>query len=134
MSAHYDTEHCTVTYDAGKRTVILAWKKFAKGDDFKNALEAGLELVKKKGAKRWVGDCQNLGPIAPADQKWVNEDWFPRLLGTGMQRMAVIIPKSALSKMAVDQIMTKVEGTDFVSCNFGDFDEGASWVTERKAA
>lgn len=131
---YFESDVVTVDYDAASRTVSLAWKKFAKGDDFHEGLEKGFELVQKKGARRWVGDCKHLGPVAPTDQEWVNTDWCPRLLGAGVNRMAVIIPSSALSRMAVNSIMTKVEGTDFVSCNFDDRAEGHAWVQERLAA
>ncbi len=130
----YEQEYVKVFWDADTEAVHLVWKGFVNGEQLRDGLEAGLRLVREHGAKRWVGDCKLLGPLGKGDQAWVNTDWFPRLLGTGLERMAVIIPQKMIASMAVESIMQEIEGTALVTCHFGDYAEGCEWVASDRAA
>ena len=39
--------------------------------------------------------------MSPEDQKWVQDVWMPRSLRVGMRYSAVVLPKSALSKLTL---------------------------------
>jgi hypothetical protein len=132
---YFESDVVVVTWEAEQRAVLLAWKGHAKGEKFRQGLDKGLELVKQHGAARWIGDCTLLGVLSQEDQDWTNTNWFPRLLQTPVSRMAVLIPKSALTRMSVDSILSKVEGTNLTTCYFSDLAEARGWVVDvRKAA
>ena len=125
---YFDEPYLAIHWDATTRCVVMEWKRFARSKDFRLGLEKGLELVKKKATGKWLADMRNMGVLSQADQNWSNEDWFPRALAAGINRMALIVPSSTLSKMAVDAIMSKVEGTDLETAYFDDVEKAKKWL------
>ncbi|MBM4784381.1 MAG: hypothetical protein GQE15_42495 [Archangiaceae bacterium] len=88
----FESDCVSVQFDAEINTIHLSWKRFAKGAEFKEALEQGLTAAKKFKATGWIGDVQYLGVVDEADTQWVNGDWFPRLLSqSALTHMAVIV-------------------------------------------
>jgi hypothetical protein len=106
----------------------MEWKSYALGDQFRTGLEKGLELVKKQAARKWLADMRRMGVVSAANQKWSNEDWFPRALTAGINRMALVVPTSTLSQMSVDAIMSKVEGTNLETAYFDNVEEAKGWL------
>ena len=42
-------------------------------------------------------------------QKWVETDWFPRVIQNGVTNFALIIPSSALAKMSINRLDEHIE-------------------------
>jgi hypothetical protein len=82
--------------------------------------------LKKTG--RWLADLRNLGPIAPDDQQWSNEDWFPRAIAGGVRWMALVAPKRVVAKMAVWTIMSKVADRSLVTAYFDELPAAREWL------
>jgi hypothetical protein len=122
----FESRVASVEWRADISAVELRWKTFAKGDEFKEALNKGLELAQMKGAKKWLGDTSQMSAIAPEDQQWSNTDWFPRALAAGLQKMAVVMPKSALAKMSVQSIINKFDTMELR--NFVDKADAVEWL------
>lgn len=50
---YYDSPDITVDWDEQTKSVVMKWKGFVSGEDFRGEVEKGLELIKaKQGAKR----------------------------------------------------------------------------------
>ncbi len=125
---YLDKPYLTIHWDENVKCPILEWKTFARSSEFRDALETGLKLVKEKRARRWLADMRNMGTVSVADQTWSNEDWFPRALAAGINRMALVVPKSTLAKMSVDTIMSKVEGANLETAYFDNIEEAKQWL------
>jgi hypothetical protein len=67
--------------------------------------------------------------IKQSDQEWVNQDWMPRVLAAGLRRMALVIPKSGLALMNVQEIMSRVPGTKLDVAYFATIDEAREWLS-----
>lgn len=134
MTLFFESDVVTVHWDASAQAVVLAWKKFPRSKGFKAGLEKGLELVKQKRATRWIGDVRQMKLLKPDDQRWVHEDWLPRLMAAGMKRMAVIIEPKALLAMSVEGAMQGSEEAGLVSLHVDNFEDAVAFVTQRKAA
>ncbi len=46
----------------------------------------------------------------------------------GINRMALIVPKSAVANIGVKNIMTKVEGTDLETAYFDNIEKAKAWL------
>jgi hypothetical protein len=125
---HFDAEYLTVHWDTAVQCAVMEWKRYAVSGEFRTGLEKGLELVKQKRARKWLADMRHMGVVSPADQKWSNEDWFPRALAAGIHKMALIVPKSTLAQMSVDTIMSKVPGTDLETAYFDGVEKAKEWL------
>ncbi|MCU0700405.1 MAG: hypothetical protein MUC96_28170 [Myxococcaceae bacterium] len=124
----FESDCVVVSYEPEIQTIHYSWKRFAKGAEFKEALEQGLEGAQKFKATGWIGDVQQLGVVDEADTQWVNTDWFPRLLsGSSISFMAVIVGPRAITKMSVGAIMSKVAGK-LTNKYLGTVEEAREWI------
>jgi hypothetical protein len=126
----FESRVASVIWNADLEAVELRWKMFAKGEEFKEALNQGLELVRQKKAAHWLGDTSDMSAIPLEDQEWVNTNWFPRAISSGIKRMAVIVPKSAIAKMSVQNIVSRFNTLEVH--NFGEKSEAAQWLKSQE--
>ena len=127
---HKEYPFITIHWDEEISTVIMEWTKFAISARFRRALNEGLDLLIEKGSHRWLADLRGLGPVGPEDQKWSNEDWFPRGIAGGITCMALVVPISILSRMSVDAIMQKVDQANLAVHYFDSVEEARQWLAE----
>jgi hypothetical protein len=112
----------------------MNWHSFAQGDTFRNGLDTGLELIKKKGAKNWIADLREMGTVADDDQEWSNNNWFPRALETSLTSMAIIKPESFVASMSVENIMEEIGEGDLTTHYFDNRADAEQWLKEQTAA
>jgi hypothetical protein len=65
-----------------------------------------------------------MGTVADSDQRWSNEEWFPRALDS----MAIIQPESVVANMSVDNIMEQVGDGGITTHYFDNRDEAEAWL------
>jgi hypothetical protein len=120
-------------WDQESRSLISQWRGGFKGRDLKQGLEAGLEEYKKYLPKaQWIGDTTDIGVIGQADQDWIDKEWFPKFLATGVKYMAVVQPASVLAKMSVNSIVARVPGTQLTVFNCATLEEARVWMKDQK--
>ena len=125
---HKEYPFITIHWDEEISAVIMEWTKYAISARFRRALNEGLDLLIAREAHRWLADLRGLGPVGPEDQKWSNEDWFPRAIAGGITCMALVVPISTLSKMSVETIMQKVDETKLAVHYFDSVEEARQWL------
>lgn len=125
---YLDEPYLTIRWNTQIQSVVMEWKKFVKGDDFRAGLDKGLELVREKRAKRWLADLRQIGVVAQEDQDWSNQDWFPRAVRAGLTHMAIVYPENIVARWSVERIITRVEGTDLVIHYFDNVEKARFWL------
>lgn len=118
-----------VLYNEGNDYGIGVWKGSAAGksaDDYKTGMTKIGDLIESKKLQKWIGNMTDLEFISPELQTWTNEQWFPRVLGLGVKYIAVVVSATALARMSVKQIMTKVGETE--NKYFSSLEEAKSWI------
>ena len=125
--------YLTIMWDEETRSVISQWHGGHVGRNIKEGLDSALEEYKTHlpGAQ-WIGDTTDIGVIGLEEQEWINTDWFPRFLATGVQFMGVVQPKSAVARLMVDQIVSKVPSTQLTVFNCATQEEARAWMKEQK--
>ena len=68
-------------------------------------LDRGLALMQAKATNRWLGDTRDMPVMPPESQTWANEVWWPRALDAGFRWLALVVPRSTLARMAMEQSM-----------------------------
>ena len=71
--------------------------------------------------------------VKQADQDWMAQNWMPRALAAGLRRMALVIPKSALAHMNLEQMLSKVPRSVLQVAYFATVDEARAWLNESSA-
>lgn len=125
---HYDEPWLTVHWDESCHAVWLEWKGYVEGEPARQGLDCGLELLRRKRANRWLADVRRLGPVRQVDQQWINQDWFPRVIRAGLRFIATVTPQTAIARMSVRQIMSKVNEIDISTANCDDLEQARLWL------
>lgn len=118
-----------VKWDAECRAAHIEWQGWADPAEFAAANEAIILALRQHAGTRALGDCRDMRVIKQSDQEWVTRDWIPRILAAGLRRMALVIPKSGLTLMNVQEIMGRVPGTKLDVAYFATVDEARAWLS-----
>jgi len=118
-----------VRWDASCKAAHIEWQGWADPAEFAAANDAIILALSQNGGSRALGDCTEMKVIKQSDQEWVNRDWMPRILAAGLRRMALVIPKSGLALMNVQEIMNRVPGTKMDVAYFGTIAEARDWLS-----
>ncbi|WP_437311268.1 hypothetical protein [Sorangium sp. So ce388] len=125
---YFDERWITISWDEDLQAVVAEWKAFAETKDFRAGLEAGLSLARKKMAIRWLADTRRAPPSTQEDQQWTSQVWFPRAIAQGVRWMALVVPESAITRMSLRGIMTKVTSKELVQEYFPDAAAARAWL------
>jgi hypothetical protein len=117
-----------VSWDATSMAVELELRGWANSTELAELLEAGLGAQIQHHGSRWLSDCRNMKAVKQADQEWIGQKWFPRVLAAGLRRMAVVTPKSGLATMNIKDIVGRVPGTMLDVAHFATVDEARDWL------
>ena len=119
-------------WDEESRALVSQWVGGFSGRNLREGLRAGLAEYKKYlPHAQWIGDTTDIGVIGLEDQTWIDQEWFPEFLATGVRFMAVVQPKDAVSKMAVRSIVSRVPGTKLTVFNCATLAEAQEWMKKQ---
>jgi SpoIIAA-like len=125
---HFDSRWLTIHWDEARQAVWMEWRAYAEGQEYRAGLDAGLSLIRLKRASRWLADLRHLGPVAQPDQAWSNENWFPRALAAGIRSMALVAPETAVARLSVNRIMSRVHEEHLVTAYFSTVESARAWL------
>jgi hypothetical protein len=129
----YEKDHLTVTWDESLQAVVTNWHESADGDDYREGLDAGLELARSKTAPNWLADRRALATVAEADQEWTNRNWLPRALDSQLDRMSIVRSEADVAEMAPEDIAREAGGDALTTHYFDDRSDAEAWLKERLA-
>lgn len=125
--------YLVIRWDEECRLLIIQWRGGFKGRNLKEGLLTALEEFKKRRPNaQWIGDTTDIGIIGPEEQAWVDQEWHPKFLATGVKYMAIIRPKSAIAKMTMTQIVAQIPGTQLTVYNCATLQEAREWMKQQK--
>ena len=117
-----------VTWNWTSKAVCVEWQGWADSTEFAAALEAGLRALTEHRGTRWLADCRNQKAIQQPVQDWIDRDWFPRALAAGLKRMAVVIAKSGLARMNLEDVLGRVPATKLDVGYFAAVENAREWL------
>lgn len=136
METLKELSYLKVVWDNESKTQITTWIGGYDGRDIRKGLDIALDIFKDKKKTvpdcEWIGDTRDIGVIGDEDKEWIDTDWFPRFLATGVKLMAVVIPKSAIASMSVKLIVSKIEGTNLTSKYTSTVEEAIKWIVSER--
>lgn len=128
MNSH-QTTHVEIVYYPDSHILHLTWLSFTPSQEYHQALEKALEMMKEHQVKRWIFDQRNAEVISPQDQKWVTENWTPRVIqavGKGA-KSAVILAKNIFGELSIRNLVdTTKENVE--TRYFQDIESAKEWL------
>ncbi|HEV2028617.1 MAG TPA: hypothetical protein VGS16_08820 [Candidatus Dormibacteraeota bacterium] len=115
-------------WDHERRGILAEWKAFATSEEFRGALTKAIEVIRERRAVCFVNDTRKLELITDEDQRWILQTWTPQAVAAGLQRIAIVIAHSGLSKMAVETMFKDQATARVESRTFDSLPDAMQWV------
>jgi hypothetical protein len=129
MPVIYHTSFVQLHHDPSGATLETEWLDFTNSEQLRSTLTEALRLARQHRVKAWVANNTLLRTIRPADQDWINQEWFPDFTKLGVQRLAIVESQDALNRMAITSIMQRATAhIPFDTQYFGTADEARRWA------
>lgn len=125
----FDAEFvCTVGYDAEVPCVTMAMKGYATTPLFRGTNERVLQCLKESGAHSLLGDVTDFILIGAEDQIWLNENWIPRAMEAGLNRVALTQPTYYFNRVAVETVSQRARSERLTIGFFADLAAARRWL------
>ena len=123
-----DNETSRLCYDPRHKIVQHEFRSFVHGRALRDVLERGLELLKQRGAHKWLSDDRGNGPVTAADSEWALNDWAPRVIAAGWKYWAVVLPEKVLGQMNMRRWIETYSKLGVLAQVFDDPEAGRTWL------
>jgi hypothetical protein len=129
---HFGNSNLSINWDITRQSIIMEWTGFVHGEDFRKAVNQGLDLlIEQKGCK-WLADLSKMEVIAQEDQRWLDEEWFPRAAQAGVKYIAMVRPEKVISQISVRRVTGKVGGLEIETIYFDSPEKAKDWLESKK--
>lgn len=124
----YSDAYVTMEWMPAIGALYNTWRGFLQNESFRTRMELCVEKLVEHGADRAVGDVRALRPLLESDQDWTNREWAPRATQGGLRYLAVILPQSVFSQLAVQRVVARLGDVSLHTAQFDDAEEGLRWL------
>lgn len=128
----HNSKYWTINFDETSKIINPEWnEKTAEMTDseYKAEMEKYTELVEEYKPQKALIDCLQLYYVIPPKvQEWTNTTLFPRILGAGVNKVAILFPEDIITQLSLEQVMEEVLGQKFVTNYFSDKDKAKEWL------
>jgi hypothetical protein len=125
----YDKEHLTIYFESEHNLIRLKWKKFFTSEQYREGLTTALESVNELHAHLFLANLKNMEAIAPGDEDWSIEEFYPRLGKTVLQKMAIVTSLDFFNNTSVKRIVSHSQPfVSFETRYFVDEKDAREWL------
>jgi hypothetical protein len=115
-----------IEYSEEAAAVVVNWIGFADDEELKAGMEAGLQLLKDKGATRWVANAANMEGGFEDSNDWLEQDWTPRAQAAGLQVVAFVVSQDVFNQFSTTEYAER--NADLGNPHFLSVEEALAWV------
>ncbi len=73
-------------------------------------MEKAYDLIRKEKLVHWISDQTHMKVISPENQKWVNEYFIPKVLGTTkIKKVAILVSQDIFTSSSMVSIRAQLE-------------------------
>lgn len=123
-----DEPWLSIIWDEEFTCVYAEFKAFANSGEFRAGTLKILEAIRDKHASSLISDNRKLEGVAVEDQLWLRDTWVPLAVAAGIKRIAVVLARSGLGKIASEEIISQIGTTKFAMRTFESSQEATKWV------
>jgi hypothetical protein len=137
-AVYVDKAWLHMRWDSEHGCLFAEWKGFATSAEFQGALLTAVEVIRERNGAAFVNDTRKLELVSDADQRWLMSTWPALVIAAGLKRLAIVIAKTGLSKMAIEDMLseganpvpggTGADDAAFQSRTFASVAEALQWV------
>jgi hypothetical protein len=125
-----DEPWLSIRWDRLHKCVHAEFKRFVTSAEFRGGTTKILDAIRARGATAVVSDNRRLEGLTNLDQLWLRDSWLPLAGAAGINRLAVVVARHGLSRVATEAITGKFERTEFRTHIFVSLPEALKWTSE----
>jgi hypothetical protein len=125
-----DEPWLSIIWDHELQCVYAKFKAFANSAEFRAGVMKILDAIREKHSALLISDNRKLEGVAVEDQLWLRDSWMPLAVAAGIKRIAVVLPRHGLGKIASEDIISQFGETAFTTRTFESLEEAMKWVAE----
>lgn len=84
--------------------------------------------MRTHGATRWLSDDRLHRALAPEDEDWAQDVWFPQAKAAGWRHWAVMQPESAVGRLSSARFRKWYADQGVNAMLFTDLEEAFQWL------
>ena len=140
-TVYVDERWLLMRWDSEHHCLLAEWKGFATSAEFRGGLLKAIDVIRDRNGAGFVTDTRRLELVSDDDQRWLMSTWPPLAIAAGLKRLAIVMAKTGLSKMAIEDmiragaVQAELEPAAgepaFESRTFESVAEAVRWVTAR---
>jgi len=128
--AFEDKPWLSVQSDRNSNCIYAEWKGFATSVEFRAGTMRILDAIRAINAASLISDNRRLEGVTAQDQLWIRDTWTSLAVASGLARIAVVVPKRGLGKLASEQVLSQVGMKAFSTRTFTTVSEAMEWVAD----
>lgn len=126
-----DNEFITMWFYPDKKMVHHKFKKYVKGEPFRNMLLTSTKLMQEKGATKWLSDDSDMPVLSPDDEEWGRVNWFPQTVKAGWKYWAIVLPKMMVGNVNMKRLASEYSQAGITAEVFDNVEAARKWLESR---
>lgn len=116
--------------------IYIEWHGNPTTSEFKEILNLALEAVEKFSCKTWLANTLRLGPMSEEADRWVKEEYTPRMGKTTLQKFAILLPEEYMAQFSISDMTEAIKAeaekgnVAFQTRYFSDIEVALKWFKE----
>lgn len=120
-----ETPFVAVTYD-DRGFLYVNWRGYVCLPDVQEGCEVILRVVKKFNCRCFINDNRELTGTWNQSLRWLSEDFMPRLVAAGLEKIAFIYSPDRSARYSLDRFLEMND--QFIGQTFEDYERAEQWL------
>jgi hypothetical protein len=121
-------EQYEILYNETHHYIIMHWKAYIHGDEYREAVLKGIECLTEKKYHKWLIDSNSLIVVNDEDQAWLLKEWIKAAENSGLKYIAAILPRNKLGLSIVEKMDLHPSTNLFIKKFFENEAEAVDWL------
>jgi hypothetical protein len=115
-------------YPAAGGIVHHEIKRFIHGQELRDLLSRGSEVLIERHATKWLSDDRKNGALSKEDAAWAESVWRPPVLAAGWRAWAMVPPESVVGHMDISKYTAAAGALGLKVRTFSDPVTALAWL------
>lgn len=126
--AIFDDEYMSLWYHPETGIVHHRINSYLVHGGFRKLLTASADLLEAHRATRYLSDDRNNIVVDPADIKWADDNWYPRVIKAGLKHWALVLPSTIVGTLQANSILERRRSQGLDVQGFGSVEAATAWL------
>jgi hypothetical protein len=123
----YRESYIVIQYNDADNWIYVNWRGYVHYETVTAGCEKILELMKELNCYRILNDNTNVEGIWSGASTWVGQNWFPRMIESGLECFAWVYSPSTLSRLSTDKSIRNTDDKSYIK-TFDHIIEAEDWL------